>query len=167
MDAHQDEIGLGSGSFFQIPLNLSLINAVDNGWRCIFQAVGAIGVIQEGDPYSLLFHHQGIVRLSLVGVSKGTGLNQGPIIQLFNGPFQPFLSPVQGVVVGIDQDIKSGPVQGIGQFVGTGKGRVAFVGGAGKGDLQVADDQVGFLQIGAEVLKTGFVVVSWLACGKC
>ena len=67
---------------------------------------------------------------------------------------------VVGVVVGGDQNVETGILEGRCQLIGTAKHGVTGVGRRSRqSEFEVADRQISLLQNGLDVLKTGVIVI--------
>ena len=83
--------GSGESALFRSLLMISGVDVIDDIGRADLQSVGAISIVQDGQPYTVFFDDERVIEFPIGFIGEGTRMNNGFMIQNVDGSFQPCL----------------------------------------------------------------------------
>ena len=138
-----DGIGLHGAGTAYVGRELVAAEAVDDvGWGG-GDAIGAIGATEEGDAQAVLLDDERIALGAVGGIAIGAYGGERGAIDKGEGALETPSVAVEAMVVGRGKDIEPCIFHGQEVLVGGAKLGIATVGGAAKGDLEVANGDIG------------------------
>ena len=160
MDEGDDEVGPLLTGHLQVACHFGGVDEVDDVGADGGDAVGAVGVGEQGKADAAAVDYQGMLHVALVAVAVGAQMGYAESVEGSEGAFQPLLATIHAMVVGGGHDVEAGVACGFGEGVGGRELRVAAVGSSGQRHLEVEDGQVGTLHIILNIAEAGFVIVT-------
>ena len=137
----------------------------DEGWVG-GEAVGAVGVVEEGDAYALDVGDKGVETLErTVGLVGAYVVDAEGVEPLQRAPGSTRLA-VEAVVVGGEEEVETRLLQGGGKLVGGREAGVARVGGASRGGFEIDHGIIGRRNLGGNQLETARVVIALAGAGR-
>ena len=135
------------------------VNEIDDYVPLNRDAVGAVGIVQEGDFHAFDVCDIGNAPVTFLSVTIGADVGDAQRIQGMASAHQSLVAAVQTVVVGGQEQVKTHVTQLLGIAVGCTEARITRVGLSAQGTLQVDHGKVGPDDIVLEVLEALAVVV--------
>ena len=156
-----DEVGREGTCATYVGRELVAAEAIDDvGWGG-GNAIGAIGAAEEGDAQAVLLNDEGVALGAVSCVAIGAHGGERGAIDEGKGALEAPSVAVEAMVVGRGKDIEPCILHGEEVLVGRAKLGIATVGGTAKGDLEVANGDIGLRDaLSDEREAVGIVVVA-------
>ena len=159
MENGDDVVGVLAASLGDVAAHESSVDKVDDVGAADGDAVGAVGVVEEGEADAVAVDDEGVVEVAFGEVAVGAEMADIQIVESGDGAFETAAALVHAMVVGGGENVETGVAGCNGESVGRREAGVAGIGRAGKGDLEVDDGDIGGLNIVLNILKAWGIVV--------
>ena len=147
MDEGDDEVDILLAGHSKIARHLGGVDEVDHVGRHHVDAVGAVGVGEQGETETVALDDEGMLVVVLGAVAVGAEVGDAEGVEYAEGAFKAGTAAVHAVVVGGGHDVEARLLGRQGQLARRGELRIARVGRSGEGHLEVEDGQVSTLHI--------------------
>ena len=144
---------------YDIGLDLCGVYQIDYNWLCHGYAVGIIGVVENGNPDSVLFKYERVesVPFSLIAVCAQMWYSKA--VKRIKSADESAGATIHAMVVGGQEDVKTGITDRRCQFIGGTELRITSVGRAAQRGLKVADSNIGCLNLRGYLGETAAIVI--------